>query len=241
MKRLFLFMTLGLFTVTLCSCVVYSSPSWLKTSTYVRYGTYSATLEWRCTDLNGKTAEMNVSFLRNDSQVLTATVNVDVESREVYLQNGTYIGKTILWLVANPTQDQVIEFDDGKSGKVDLGGWIRTIQGDQRIYLLRGTFGSVCYDLDTGILLDPWWGAADPALSKIGFPSVPGRISSTNIDLGPREWLPEIIMAMPYVLIAVAIVTVPAFVYWKRRQKRRQKAMLAERRQKKTKSNSKPA
>lgn len=243
LKRLFLSPVWFLFVVMLSANVVYSSPSWLKTGAYLRYEDSSVALEWKCTGLIGKIAEINVSLYRGDTQVLTAVVFVDTESRGAFLQNGTYLGNTTLWLVASPMNDQIITLNDGESCKVlYTGSHMVTIQGRQKGYFAEGMSTGGFYDFDTGILIYQDLYRVDPALSKIGFPSISGYpIVATNIDLGPRELLPEIIMAMPYLLIAVAIVTVPAFVYWKRRQKRRQKATLAERRQKKTKLNSKPA
>lgn len=236
--KAYLLVALCSLLASLYTCqVANASPSWLKIGAHVRYEGSSGKFEWTCADLVERIAEMKVTFLRDNAQPLTTTVYIDVESRGVTLPNGTYLGKTALWLVVNPADGQIIDVDENVSGKVLLGGWLPTLQGAQKGYILQTMSVGGFYDLDTGILLHPSFLGGDSALSKIGFPSPNGEITQTNIDLGPREWFPEIIMATPYILIIVAITLTALFVYRRRAQRKAQKRALDARRKNKQSRN----
>jgi len=198
------------------------SPSWLKKGAYVKYGSSSTAFRWECIDIDGNMAELNWSYSVNDTILRSAVVRIDIQNRTTYLSNGTYLGKTVLWLPADPVQDEMIEVSDNNSYKAEVRGWVFTIQGAQKIFYFYRISGF--WDLDTGILLEA---DDDQAFAAAGFPSFQGfKIVETNIDLGPREWLPEIIYALPYLLPIIAFLVVFIFLLRRSQRKKKQREML---------------
>jgi len=219
-----------------------ASPNWLTRGAYVRYETRLGSntevgyvhflngtqtneacfvvLQWECMNIEGDKALLDINVTHttksNGVALYQTRVYVNTEDRGVTLLNGTYIGKTWLWLPRNPAQGEIIEVNDSTNATADVKGWMATCQGAQKSFWVYG-FGG--YDLDTGVLLSPYL-EGDSILQVLGILSIKNlNVADTNIDLGPREWLPEIIMSLPYILIAVSIGVV-FFLVLRRRQKR---------------------
>ena len=73
----------------------------------------SVALRWECIHLNGDMATLNVTYtitsdLPSDNFYASAIVDVNTASRSVYLQNGTSIGTTNLWLPSGPAEGQEV-------------------------------------------------------------------------------------------------------------------------------------
>lgn len=210
------------------------SPSWFKEGAYIEYRFSSGSIDflnrtrlspffsettfrWECTGIDGDIARLNVSIaFKGESSTLKSStlVCVNAENRDTKLLNGTYLGKTSLWKPANPAPNET----------VSVGGWIATCQGAQKCFWSGGG-----YDYDTGILLQSHFqGEATIRALNISDPGAFGVTSfaATNIDLGPREWLPEIVMAVPYMLPFIVFAAIFVFVFRRRqRTKRRKKAL----------------
>ena len=208
-----------------------SSPTWLKEGVYVEYefksgdirflnGTwisdkFQAAFRWECINIKGDIATLNVSVIFNGEMQtiqLSTIVYVDRQNRNVTLLNGTDIGKTLLWTPINIT------------AKIEAG-WAATCQGAQKFFWTDGRG----YESDTGILIYLIL-SGEPALLALGvkdldFVRVAPSITATNIDLGPREWLPEIILSLPYILPVIAFFII--FIVLLRRRVQRKKRKLA--------------
>ncbi|MGD6805459.1 MAG: hypothetical protein ACQCN4_00660 [Candidatus Bathyarchaeia archaeon] len=73
----------------------------------------SVVLHWECIKLSGDMATLNVTYtitsdLPSDNFCTSAIVDVNTATRSVYLQNGTLIGTTNLWLPSSPTDGQEV-------------------------------------------------------------------------------------------------------------------------------------
>ena len=203
-----------------------SSSSWLRQGAYVKYASSSTAFRWECISIDGSVAELSLSYSVNDTILYSGAVHVDAQNRSTYLLNGTYLGKTVLWLPANPAQGEKIEMLDNKTGEADVGGWVPTVQGAQKVFSVSW---DGFWDLDTGTLLSysGYPSLADPVFRAIGLPSFGDfEMVETNIDLGPREWLPEIIYALPYLLPIIAFVVVFIFLLRRRQRKKKQRETL---------------
>jgi len=68
--------------------------------------TAEASYRWECIDLKGNLAEIEVTLLFRigdiDIRSYATRLYVNIENRDVILLNGTLVGKTWLWLPANP-------------------------------------------------------------------------------------------------------------------------------------------
>jgi hypothetical protein len=223
-----------------------SRPRWLREGVYARYefpsggitfsnGTwkhvnFEAALQWECVDLEGGVAKLNISLYLNET-LLSALVYVDLTSRDVTLPNGTYLGKTMLWLPANPAQDKLFELNKNQTARVQIRTQTDTCQGLQRYFEAEGEDLSIggSYDLDTGVLIWTDWEYEPELLAfdivDVGYHGSSG-ITATNIDLGPREWLFEILRNIPFILPIVGFALVSIFLYRRRRLKKRQRKQL---------------
>jgi hypothetical protein len=180
----------------------------------------NTTLRWEFTDVGDKTAKLNLTILLRQRYVsirLSNTMNVDNEALDVLLLNGTNMGKTRLWLPANPTEG------DG----VYVGWQVHdTIQGAQRIFDAGGL-----YDLDTGILLQGSL-SNEAALRTLNISGesifYAEHIIETNIDLGPREWYPEFMKALPFLLPVIAFASISLFMIRQRMKRHRRVARKPE-------------
>lgn len=211
------------------------SPPWLKKEAYVKYEAKAAYIwfsdgtrtherslvafKWECVNLEGNTAELNISVALNAAIQFSTRVYVNAENRSVTLLNGTYIGKTWLWLPANPAQNETIPLADNVTTRARVGGWMSTCQGAQKCFCVR--VGG--YDLDTGIPIQPVFDG-DPTLRALGISEINNlNIAAINIDLGPREWLMDLILAVPYMLPFIAFAVILIFLIRRRQQKKKRK------------------
>lgn len=235
------------YILTPVQLVVGAFPVWLKEGVYVQYefksnrlsflnGTnikfpFEGTLRWECIGLQGNIAQLILIFTLRERESqspsrtlrLSSIVNVDTETQYVTLQNGTSIGKTRLWLPANPSEGEPIVIGNWTISKVSVD-WANqdTPQGAQRVFTVPGGF----YDLDTGIMTsgDLTNDATSRALNiapDYGMPFLT-HISDTNIDLEPRDLWPEFVKALPILLPIVAFAGV-SITLIRRRMKRRQR------------------
>lgn len=246
LRRLFVIVAVVFSFLQIPQSVFGASPSWLTKGAYVRYETRLGSntevgyvyflngtqtneacfvvLQWECMDIEGNKAMLDINVTHTTKSkgvaMYQTRVYVNTEDRDVTLLNETYIGKTWLWLPRNPAQGEIIEINDSTNATADVKGWMATCQGAQKSFWVYG-FGG--YDLDTGILLSPYF-EGDPILQALGILSIKNlNIADTNINLGPREWLPEIIMSLPYVLIIASIGIIFLPVLRRRRKRSRSK------------------
>jgi hypothetical protein len=221
------------------------SPTWFRKGVYARYGFLSTTFifangtwfkhegseaifQWNCTNINQGNAEINVT-LTYGQHTLSAQVYVNLDDRNVTLPNGAYLGKTYLWLVSTPANEETVQLTDGETVVVRYLGSVNTPQGFQQAYDGRkGRLGGI-YDLDTGVLLQSLF-TNEPTLlalnvSDPGYSGTSG-ITATNIDLGPRDLLMEIILLLPYVLPIIALILLSALVVRQLRKRAKRKVTL---------------
>lgn len=198
-----------------------------------------ATFRWECTKISGELATLNVS-LNVEGQdrpfFLSTSIDVNTVSRQVFLSNGTLIGSTQLWSSANPANgEKSVVWDSSMDkiiGSVELRSWSNTPHGAQKIFSITGQ-GTIqnksvsisgLYDLDTGVLISrvPDYEATLYALG-VDMPLINGgsSLSGANIDLGPKEFGPEIISLLPFAALAVVFVGVSLLVYRRLKRKKR--------------------
>jgi hypothetical protein len=224
-------------------------PSWMKQGCFVEYtfewqgyapieGSIivfqkpycTATLRWECLKLNGNFAILNVSLLSNKIN-FSNKVFVNLTNQDVFLQNETYLGKTLLWGPVNPSQNDTVKLWSVDSstnsstviGNVNIQGCSRTPQGYQEIYVLGGkgmirgsnTIVNKLYDLNTGVMTDGRL-VNEPMLLSLNISDVfrigPLTFSSTNIDLGSCLVWPEILELFPFILLGVGVALFLGFV-----------------------------
>ena len=248
----------------------FQPPSWMKQGSFVEYtfdwqgyapidGSIivfqkpycTANLRWECLNLNGDYAILNASLLSNKVNI-SSIVSINLNNQDVFLQNGTYLGQTLLWGPANPSQNDTVKLWSADSntnsstiiGNVNIQGYSITPQGYQEIYVLEGK-GTVrgsnsiitrLYDLNTGVMTDGVLGN-EPILLSLNISDIfrIGHLnfSSTNIDLGSCLVSPQIVELFPFILLGSGIASFLAFVTLV--HKRRMKKI----RPRKTKSRSK--
>lgn len=223
-------------------------PAWLEESIYAKYEFESSSIHfingtwifsksqtafrWECISIKGNVAELNISVMsKGEGQTiqLSTPVYVNMENRDVRLLDGTFIGKTFLWLPANPTYNKTVILTNNITAKVRVGGWMATCQGAQKSFWAENYTAGGGYDLDTGILIQSTLNR-EPTLLALGIMDLGGVLSvtATNIDLGPREWLPEIIMLVPFFLPIIAFLIIFILLLRRRKQiKKRQTALRA--------------
>jgi len=232
--------------ILILSCIALpvtkASPLWFRQGVYARYGGVGSRsgmtvnwipfsydcFQWECLSLEGNIAVLNVSIIANQRILFLTCINVNIENRSVGFPNGTYIGKTWLWLPANPSPDEDLELTDNKSEKPQVTGWMDTCQGAQKCFIVE--VGG--YDLDTGLAIQPHL-INEPTILALGVYDIDGPvITSTNIDLGPREWWVEIVRSLPIVIPIIGFVGILLFVRHKRQQKKKQRKALMEKQRK---------
>jgi hypothetical protein len=174
--------------------------------------------------MKGDIAVLNLSLSLNETAPLTTQVFVDTLSREVSFSNGTVIGQTLLWLPANPVTNETILLTNKVAVTAEVSGWSATCQGGQLVFLAVNDtlFIGGFYDLDTGILVQPF-SRDEPMLIAFNISDLGGipYLAATNIDLGPRYWLPDLLALAPYLLIAAGLGA--TFIYVLRRQEKSRK------------------
>ncbi len=95
----------------------------------------SVTLRWECIQLSGNMATLNVTYtinsdLPSDNFYTSAIVDVNTASRSVYLQNGTLIGTTNLWLPSSPAEGQEVVLWDMPPDKITANVAAKLPNGD---------------------------------------------------------------------------------------------------------------
>jgi len=192
---------------------------------------------WECIKLEGDLATINVSFIINAKNLLinwSTILYVNVTSKYTSLPNGTLIGVTRLWLPSNPNiGNEILLVDINQeeiTGEITENGTgqVATPQGGQKYFSIFGE-GVVLgrnatlmddYDLDTGVLIEGWL-EAEPTLLAMGvWGDLLMEIHDTNIDLGPREWWPEILRFIIFTAPLVFFVLVFILVYRQRNRRR---------------------
>lgn len=236
----------------------FGPPIWMKEGVFVQYEfksigiifqnrtsihfepKASVTWRWECTGLDDDLATLNVSINyigEKKTLFLSKEIKVNTINRKVFLSNGTLIGTTHLWAVANPVDGEEIVVWDVPPDKivavVEIGeAWSNTPQGGQKIYDLNGkgqindhdAYFRTSHDFDTGIMIDGVI-ANEATLYALDISSLlPDDrflFTDTNIDLGPRELLPEILGLLPIILVIILFISVLVILYYRRRKRRR--------------------
>lgn len=190
----------------------------------------SAFFQWECVQLRGDMATLNVSYsitsdLESYNFYTSALVDVNIASRGVYLQNGTLIGTTNLWLPSSPEEGQEVVLWDMPPERVTANVTTsfngeelfsgQTPQGAQRYFRLENIGGTMNgmevgdaefqgggYEYDTGLML---WGdlTLEPMRTALGIQLYNFPLSmTTNVDMGPVL----VVIDWSYVLGVAAIV-----------------------------------
>jgi hypothetical protein len=204
---------------------------------------------WECIELNETMSKLKLTLRfveierngRASEQNATLEINtyvfVDIFSRAIYLENGTSIGTTNLWLPANPSaEDEIVLWDlppDRVAFKIDENSnfKVETPQGLQRGFSIHrmGQVGNrnkaftVTCDFDTGVMVDGL--KEDITLSALGVRNLfqKGRsvFVATNIDLGPSETPLDNRLIFTIIAIPIAFLVIFLAVYKRLRKKRR--------------------
>jgi hypothetical protein len=95
----------------------------------------SVAFSWECIKLTGDMATLNVTYaitsdLPSDNFYTSALVDVNTASRSVYLQNGTLLGTTNLWLPSSPAEGQEVMLWDVPPDKVTADVITKLPNGD---------------------------------------------------------------------------------------------------------------
>ncbi len=180
----------------------------------------SVALRWECIQLSGDMATLNVTYtinsdLPSDNFYTSAIVDVNTASRSVYLQNGTLIGTTNLWLPSSPAEGQEVMLWDMPPDKVTANVTTKipngdniwtseTPQGAQTAFQLAnvagtingkdtnkvGFFGTATYEYDTGLMVDGGGNdfTFEPIHVALGINIYdPFNSLTTNVDMGPAR------------------------------------------------------
>lgn len=221
-------------------------PAWFEEGVYARYKFSGAThiefvnesfydfepfnafFRWEVVEFDGHVAMLEVSFTFKQ-EIMTNSVYVDVESRDIRSLEDEFLGKTGLWLPLNPEVGDKFLFgkpDNYLNGTViDIGFTTDTPQGNQKMFDVEVKFkeGSprrFSYDLTTSLLL---YGAlkegGEAMFLALGISEVGSfNLEATNIDLGPPSFkffiITTLLKVTPVVLFIVAI----TIYYWKKRR-----------------------
>lgn len=199
---------------------------------------------WECLRIEGTAARLNVSLLSNESGEninLSTILNVDTETRDVTLLNGSAFGKTLLWLPANPKDGEAMTVD-GVNVEVHVSGTTDTLQGHQRIFIVtnwrlanQSVPINAFYDLDTGVRIlgfggDEW--VFEGTIKALGIKNrwlFISELSQTNIDLGPQELWPVIGRYLVFAPLVAVFIIVPVFILRRRQKRARMNARLKSR------------
>jgi hypothetical protein len=211
----------------------------------------SVLLRWDCIELKDDIATLNVTYsvtsdYANDNFYTQALVDVDVVGRSVYVQNGTLIGTTNLWLPSNPAEGQEVVLWDVPPDKVTAnvttlsfdGGNIYyggdMAQGAQRCFQLNSIEGTIngrdatqagfqafgFYEYDTGLML---YGSffMEPVRVALGVSlnELPNSVT-TNVDMGPAKLFIDWGYLLGLAAVIACIVLVAVLLVKKRHRKR---------------------
>lgn len=236
------------------------SPTWLKKGAYAEYLFPSigssiqvtpegdvittelpeAVFRWECVELNETFANLEITFYYNETETEQHLFNVFVHifNRAVYLQNGTLIGTTSLWLPANPSPEEDIIVWDVPPDRIifnianpTLETRVVTPQGRQRPFkidgmseLANGKMFSIhiTCDFDTGVLINGQLDS-EPTIKLLGisgFMVSTITLLDTNIDLGPNDNPIDLRTISTVAALTAAFIIIFVTVY-RRRTKRR--------------------
>ncbi|MDR2719290.1 MAG: hypothetical protein LBC03_00590 [Nitrososphaerota archaeon] len=164
----------------------------------------------------------------------TGECYVDLYNRGVYNVDGVFLGTTHLWLPANPSNGQEIIIWEENSEAITVpvtfsdDSWTRTVQGPQDTFSPNRSVTiknqshllMFIYDLDTGLCVSgllQW----DPIFATIGIGfGLIGRVSETNIDLGPERSEITWIQILGYTIIPVTIILIVVTLIIKHKKKK---------------------
>ncbi len=205
--------------------------------------TNSSSLTWRCESVNDTMAKLQVTLdyvgtppsLDGSSEEVslqrTVEVYVDLYTRGVYNVDGVFLGTTHLWLPANPTNGQEITMWEEGSETIttnitvsEQGKQYTFRTGSQVTIKNNPLMLGLTYDLDTGLGVSYNGGQIffwDPIFAAVGisFGTV-GRVSETNIDLGPEHSEINWNQILYYSIIPIAIILLVATLLIKRKRKK---------------------
>jgi hypothetical protein len=219
-----------------------------KMSRYEIVDFVDGVFRWECIDLNENTSKLkfSLSFIatersgqpleENETIQLSTEVYVNIFSRALYLQNGSLIGTTHLWLPANPAPNTDIVMWDVPPDKVTINptgtGNGMTPQGRQPAFIIsswaNGTIDGKAvsfhgmWDLDTGVMISEGK-SREPAFTALDLKEWVGKtmmFADTNIDLGPGDNSLDLRTIITIIAVPVAFVTIFVAVYMRRRKKR---------------------
>ncbi|MCW4010433.1 MAG: hypothetical protein NWF05_07410 [Candidatus Bathyarchaeota archaeon] len=202
----------------------------------------SVIYRWECKSITNNTATLEISLqynVNNSQVILNSSILVDTRTKCVYLLNGSNIGQTRLWMEPTPVDGQNVTIWDVPPEHV--GGTITSIvygktlycdtpEGQQAAFLVQGSgtikgvpiASSATYEFDTGIMINGNM-LNDPTLLSINVKNISSRLEllETNIDLGPKETMFEILSYIPAVAISVAIITILGVLLFRLRKRKK--------------------
>lgn len=215
--------------------------------TQVEY--HSGVFRWTCEGLNSTVAKLNVTLsytlakqeYGKPAQLgapvqLTAEVNVNIYTREVYDLNGTWLGTTHFWLPPNLGLNDVVTLWDLPPDRVtgQIQGYVnaKTPQGTQKAYMFSPVQGTIngttvfyllIYDANTGLALESSL-SGEAVLKEFGIQEGTSFdsafLTKTNVDLGPSDATFNVWSILPEVAVAAAVGLV-VFMLLRRRRKTR--------------------
>jgi hypothetical protein len=217
--------------------IVDNSPSIIN---YTRYSFDAGTYRWDYVDLNSTTMKLKINVSLTEKGNVTehdVFVYVDVATRRVFLENGTCLSTTHVWLPSYPsaTDDLVVwdlppDFITLRIEDPERDAYTRTIQGRQQVFSIGGG-GMIngknsiflgMYDMNTGILLSGHL-EHEPTMIAFNYTVVNTGIvnlSSTNIDLGPSSEKLDFKLIIAAVSLPVVFVIVFGVMYSRKKRRR---------------------
>ncbi|MGQ4915957.1 MAG: hypothetical protein ACP6IU_14590 [Candidatus Asgardarchaeia archaeon] len=249
--------------------IVSSSLLWFKKGVYVEFRDTSdyadimffngsgisfdhgtCVFRWVCLEFNDSSdiakLEVTLSIISyNEVKFkVTTQILININTRDVFLTDGTECGKTTLWLPTNLREGDTVVFGYPKTaieGIVTEKGYvIKTPYGYQEAFEVE--FNSknpvnvtyqnktysyrlwnwLDYDSDIGILIQSANFIGEGALYALGIFKIymAMLIYKTNIDLGPEKLLPVIIDTIWLISPIIFFTMVFILVYWSRKKKK---------------------
>lgn len=209
----------------------------------------SAIFRWECIQLNGDTVAVNVTYIitsdiPNDNFYASTIVDINTASRSVYLQNGTLIGTTNLWLPSSPADGQEVMLWDMSPDKITANITTKmpngdniwtseTPQGAQTAFSLLNVAGTIngkdinqagftgngMYEYDTGLML---YGDLrfEPIFTALGIPDDPFSAITTNVDMGPERTVINWTYWLGLAAVVGAVAVIAVLMVVKRRRRR---------------------
>ena len=207
----------------------------------------SAVFRWECIQLEDNMARLNVSISvtsteQSENFYNSTLIDVDIVNRSVYLQNGTLIGTTHLWVPSSPADGQeIILWDvppDKATGNITAARdgqatyTFQTSQGTQRFFSVDNIVGKIngkdafffggnpWYEYDTGLMIQ---GTLDnePAIASLGLDGDITQSVDTNIDMGPPRLDIDLQFVLGLVAIVASIIILTVITIRRRRQRKK--------------------